>query len=149
MGVPREEDEIFGQIEECAKAESGNEERKESDFGSWLRTECFVVDPKGRNGSEKKDGHLGADRAEGVGEALIGEKLWHEHDKEGSEEENVSDEAQVAVAFADPEAEESDGLPDHKEEASEKESPDKRIEYRIGSVVVAPVLVTPEIIFDE
>lgn len=82
-------------------------------------------------------------------ESFIGEKFRHEHREERSEEEHIGDEAGVAITVADPSSDERDGLPDDKEEAGEEQCPDKRVEDGIGRVVMPPILVAEEIVFDK
>ena len=84
-----------------------------------------------------------------MGESFVGEEFWHEHDKKRAQEENIAEETEVAVTIAETFSEESDGLPDNKEEASQEERAHKGIEDRIGRIVVAPVLIAPKVILDE
>lgn len=82
-------------------------------------------------------------------QSFVGQEFWHEHDEEGTQEKDVGDESGITVAFSEAEAQQGDGLPDEEEKAGEEESANKGIEDGIGRIVVAPVLVTPEIVFEE
>lgn len=84
-----------------------------------------------------------------MGETLVGQELRHEHDKERPEEKDVSEETEVTIAIAQSLTEQGDGLPDNKEEAGEEKGTHKRVEHWIRWVVVAPVLITPEVILEE
>jgi hypothetical protein len=84
-----------------------------------------------------------------MGETLVGQEFGYEHGKERPEEKDVSEETEVTIAITQSLTEQGNGLPDNKEEAGEEKGADKRVEYWIGWVVVAPVLITPEIVLEK
>ncbi len=84
-----------------------------------------------------------------MGETLISQEFGYEHGKERPEEKDVSEEAEIAIAVAQSLTEQGDGLPDDKEKASEEKGAHKRVKDGIRRVVVAPVLITPEIVFEK
>lgn len=83
------ENEVFGQVEYNTEAEREDEDKEESDFGSWLGAHGFLVEPEGWKGSHEKNRCLGTDGTEGVGQSFVSQKFRHQHSKERSEEEGV------------------------------------------------------------
>ena len=77
-----EENKILREVEKSACSQGDNEEREESDAGTGLRGERLAGYPRGSQRGHEKDRRLGADGAERVRQAFVGEKLRHEHDEE-------------------------------------------------------------------
>ena len=147
--VGREKEKILGDIEEGRSGKGNDEGREDRDTESMAGPRGFFDQPEHRNGCEEEDRDLGTDRAERVGQAFIGEEFGCQHGEERSEEEEIDDEAEISVGEAQAPVEEVEGLPEQDEESGEEEGADDWIKYRIGRVVVAPVLIPEEIVFDE
>ena len=82
-------------------------------------------------------------------QTFVGQEFRNEHDKKRSQEKKVGYETSITITFPQTFAQESDGLPNKKEKSGKEKSTNKGIEYRIGGIVMAPILVSPEIVFEE
>lgn len=149
MDVIREKDEVSGEVPGGAHRERDDQYREEGQFGAWLGAECFLKYPESGESSHEKYRGLSTDGAECVGQSLVGQELRDEHDQERPEEKGIGDQSQVTVAVAQTLPEERHRLPNEEEESGQEKGSDERIEYRVGWVVVAPVLIAPEVVFEK
>lgn len=144
-----EEDKILGEVERSTEEESKCEERIE---GNTATRECvagFASEPGDRNERDEVDGHLGPDRSERMGQAFLSKEFWHEHDEKRREQEPVSDEPFIPELLAEAKPEKLHRFPDDEQEPGKEESSSHRIKDRIGWIVMAPILIAPEIVFHE
>lgn len=144
-----EENEVFGDIEESRGGKGDDERGEDGDAEPVAGMRGFFDQPEHRDCREEEDRDLGADGTECVREAFVGQEFRCQHGEEGSEEEEIDDEAEVPVSEAQAPIEQMECLPEQYEESREEESADDRIEYRVRRVVVPPVLIAEEVVFDE
>lgn len=149
LRAPGEEDEVFGDIEESGRGKGDDECGEDSNAESVAGMSGFFDQPEHGDGREEEDWDLGADGAERMRESFVGQELRRQHGEEGAEEEEIDDKAKIPVSEAKTAIKQMECLPEQYEESGEEESADDRIEYRIRRVVVPPVLIAEEVVFDE
>ena len=145
----RERNEVFGRVPERRGTEDEDDEKHEADFHAALRAVCLAEEEEERDRRHEEDEGLGADGSKRVREALIGQEFRHEHHEESGEQEGVRDELHVASAVPPPRAEKPDQEDDREDESGKEEDADERIEDGIWRIIVPPVHVADEIVFDQ
>lgn len=144
-----EEREIFHGIPKCARPDDDDDEGEKDDTTTALVLLREFEEKEYGEGREEKDGNLGTDGSESMGEALIRQVFRGEHDEEDDEEEGIAREVGMVFPGAQTQAEESPGLTEKEKESGEKAGADDGVEDGIGRVIVAEILIADEIVLDE
>lgn len=144
-----EEDEVFRDVPCRRSDEDEDEERDDGDFCPAVRATDPAVDEEERDRREKEDERLRADGAECMRKAFVREKFGNEHDEKSRKEQRVHGELEIASLFTKSITEQFYEQGNREDEPREEKRADDGIEYRIGRIIVPPVHVSDEVVFDE
>ena len=143
------EEEIFDPVEYADSDKGEGYERKDDDLHSrTCRLEPFAY-PEERCRGDEEDDRNRADGSKRVRQTFVSQEFRHQHDEKPAQKQEIDGEFAIAILVSQSSDEKLDGSRDEIEEADQEGDTGNRVENRVRRIIMAPVLIADEIVFDE
>lgn len=147
--VFRKKEKIFANVPERDEREHhADREEYANPFSRFLGPDPFAEGEE-RHGGDKEDERLGADCAKGVREPFFREEFRNEHGDESAKKEEGDDQFAISLRMFPSSLNEGGGTYDEENNPNKEKDAAYEIEKRIGRVVVSPIHISDEGVFDE